>query len=155
MIINDDILCQMALLASVIISGKVDRRSALHPSIMDQTRYINDNSAMADVKQKVDMDKIEIRWEDGQRLLMSHNEDEEETAWSQFLELEPFELVFRLLHVATVLIVSLILRKTNIIWEDGYGLEIRFYRNRIGIYPFRSGGQLILGNPGKWSYANF
>ena len=72
----------MALLASVIISGKVDRRSALHPRIMDQARYNNDNSAMADYK-------MEIRWEDGQRLLISHNEDEREIAMSQFLELEP------------------------------------------------------------------
>ena len=132
-------------LASVIISGKVKRSSALHPSIMDQTRYINDNSAMADVKQKVDMDKIEIRWEDGQRLLRSHNEDEEETAWSQFLELEPFELVFRLLHVATVLIVSLFLRKTSVIWEDGLYVSVYFYDK---------GGHLILG-PNPWKIVLF
>ena len=107
-------------LASVIISGKVKRSSALHPSIMHQTRYINDNSAMADVKQKVDMDKIEIRWEDGQRLLfVGYNEDEEETTIGQFSELELFEKVIRVLHVATVLIVSLFLRKTSVIWKDG------------------------------------
>ena len=78
----------MALLASVIISDKVDRRSA-SKHIMDETRYSNDNSAMAEGKQEIG--KTEIRWEDGQRLLAGYNEDEEETAWSQFSELEPFE----------------------------------------------------------------
>ena len=125
-------------LASVIISGKVDRRSALHPRIMDQARYNNDNSAMADYK-------MEIRWEDGQRLLRSHNEDEEETAWSQFLELEPFKLMIRILHGATALIISLFLRKTSVIWEDGLYVSVYFYDK---------GGHLILG-PNPWKIVLF
>ena len=107
---------------------------------MDETRYNNDISAMAEGKQE--MDKMEIRWEDGQRLLLAgYNEDEMETAWNQFSELELFERVIRVLHVATVLIVSLFLRKTSVIWEDGLYVSVCFYDK---------GGHLILG-PNPWT----
>ena len=93
---------------------------------------------MAEMPQEIHM--MEIRWSDGQRLLLSEDEDEMDAAMEEFFQLEPFERVTHLLHAATILIVSLLLRKTNIIWEDGCGLEIRFYSE---------GGQLILG-PNPW-----
>ena len=93
---------------------------------------------MAEMPQEIHM--MEIHWSDGQRLLLSEDEDEMDAAMEEFFQLEPFERVTHLLHAATILIVSLLLRKTNIIWEDGFGLEIRFYSE---------GGQLILG-PNPW-----
>ena len=111
---------------------------------MDETRYNHDNSAMAEVKQE--LDKFEIRWEDGQRLLfVGYNEDEEETTIGQFSELELFEKVIRVLHVATVLIVSLFLRKTSVIWKDGLYVSVCFYDK---------GGHLILG-PNPWKIVLF
>ena len=67
-----------------------------------------------------------------------------DAANEDFNQLQLYEKVTHFLHVETILIVSLLLRKTNIIWEDGgyarYGLEIRCYGNW---------GQLILG-PNPW-----
>ena len=80
---------------------------------------------MAEMPQEIHM--MEIHWSDGQRLLLSEDEDEMDAAMEEFFQLEPFERVTHLLHAATILIVSLLLRKTNIIWEEGYGLEIRCY----------------------------
>ena len=81
---------------------------------------------MAEMPQELDM--MEIRWSDGRRfLLYSYIEDERDIAFEGFSQLELYERVTHLLHAATILIVSLLLRKTNIIWEEGYGLEIRCY----------------------------
>ena len=110
---------------------------------MDNTSANHENPSMVEMPQEIHM--MEIRWSDGQRFRFY--EDEIDTAI--FFQLEPFERVTHVLHAATILIVSLLLRKTNIIWEDGgyarYGLEIRCYGNW---------GQLILG-PNPWEVVHW
>ena len=67
-------------------------------------------------------------------------EEERDPVIERPFQLELYEKLIHLFHAAIILILSLLLRKTNIIWEDGYGLEIRCYGE---------GGQLILG-PSPW-----
>ena len=84
---------------------------------------------------------MEIRFSDGQRFLFGFHQDEMEAAQEDWNQLQLYEKVTHNLHVATILIVSLLLRKTSVLWQDGLGLEIRWYDE---------GGQLILG-PNPWT----
>ena len=109
----------LQLKATVINFGKVDRRSAT--GIRQETMVMN-----------------EICFSDGQRILFGYYHGSEmEAAQEDF----NYEKVTHILHAATILIVSLLLRKTSVLWQDGFGLEIRWYDE---------GGQLILG-PNPWT----
>ena len=85
---------------------------------------------------------MEICLSDGQRMLVfGFHQDEMDAAIEDWNQLQLYEKVTHFLHAATILIVSLLLRKTSVLGQDGLGLEIRWYDE---------GGQLILG-PNPWT----